>query len=115
MAAAIGPSDITDAGLLEVTKEDITLVSLIWNTFARDGTFNADLGEAMQLVARHRIAAGKQALEEAAKVFTDAIEQGYDPRNQNKGKCEHDKYYFEECIACYDEHLLKAIRKLIDE
>lgn len=35
------------------------------------------------------------------------IEAGYNAPPE--GKCPHDKYYFEECIACYDDALLTAL------
>lgn len=32
-----------------------------------------------------------------------AIARGY--TQKASGQCEHDKLYFEDCIACYDEYL----------
>lgn len=61
--------------------------------------------------ARHRQLGFDQARELAAKALDDAIDQGYSAPTDGT-ECEHGKFYFEECIACYDEHLRAAIRKL---
>lgn len=66
--------------------------------------------------ARHRQAAliegARLERERIAAIMTDAIESGYPTPPNKADKCEHDKYGWEECIACYDEHLFKAIRSL---
>lgn len=37
----------------------------------------------------------------------DAVEQGYpSPRGDARAQCEHGRFYFEDCIGCYDEFLM---------
>jgi len=54
-------------------------------------------------------------LEEAARLLEDAIATGYAAPLNKVDQCEHEKFGWEDCIACYDERLLHvaaAIRQL---
>jgi hypothetical protein len=47
-------------------------------------------------------------LEGRVKAVRDCIERGY-PTIGKTDKCQHDCFGFEDCVACYDEALLKAL------
>jgi capsule polysaccharide export protein KpsE/RkpR len=49
-----------------------------------------------------------EKLEERIAAVRQVIEQGYSGVGKTD-KCQHDKFGFEECIACYDEALLAAL------
>ncbi len=58
-----------------------------------------------------------EALEEAARVLEDAIGRGYSTPVNKIDKCQHDKFGWEDCIACYDDALtltVAAIRALAE-
>lgn len=41
-----------------------------------------------------------------------AIQRGYAQRSA--GRCEHGKFYFEDCIACYDEYLESELDAILN-
>lgn len=70
-----------------------------------------DLGVLVNAFAAHRLA----ALDEAAEAFRTAIAQGYPTPPKKTETCAHNKFGWDDCIACYDEHLEAAILALKDK
>ncbi len=56
-----------------------------------------------------------EALEEAAAMLEEAVGKGYASPANKADQCEHGKFGWEDCIACYDEKMMQvatAIRAL---
>jgi dihydrofolate reductase (trimethoprim resistance protein) len=53
-----------------------------------------------------------EALEEAAKLLEDVIGRGYSTPTNKTDKCPHDKFGWEDCIACYDDVLSKTVAEI---
>ncbi len=77
-----------------------------WQDRIRKG--ECDDGALVQAFAAHR----ETALDEAAAKFRDAIGRGYPEPENKRDKCPHDRFGWDDCIACYDEHLEAAILAL---
>jgi hypothetical protein len=54
-------------------------------------------------------------VEECAAKMRDAIGRGYSVPTNKVDKCEHGKFGWEDCIACYDVALVRAISALSKE
>lgn len=67
-----------------------------------------DLLEDMQKIAAHRRQAEEAMRAKAADLLRKAIEDGYPTPADKTAQCEHGQFGWEECIACYDEQLLKT-------
>ena len=52
------------------------------------------------------------AYERAAEKFQAAIEDGYDVPARKVDQCQHDKFGWEDCIACYDQHLMATVEEV---
>ncbi len=46
---------------------------------------------------------------DCADTFEAAISDGYDIPGSKVEKCEHDRFGWEDCIACYDIHLMASV------
>ena len=53
-----------------------------------------------------RIAIMEEVLGKVPGIFQDAIEHGYPWPREKVEQCEHGKFKWEDCIACYDEFLM---------
>jgi hypothetical protein len=56
-----------------------------------------------------RIKELEEALRQAGDIFQVAIEQGYP---QPEKTCEHGKFSWEDCVACYDEFLIEKVAEV---
>lgn len=68
--------------------------------------------EAMAVREEHRATAAEAALAEARRALDavrKVIEEGYTAELVDR-KCQHDRWSHEDCVACYDEALLAALR-----
>ncbi|KKW92705.1 hypothetical protein YP76_07165 [Sphingobium chungbukense] len=81
-----------------------------WGSLVRHGHMDAD--PLVQAFARMREAGRQAGLREAAAAMREAIARGY---NAPEVKCAHERYGWEDCIACYDDALESAITALIDQ
>jgi len=59
-----------------------------------------------------RISELESALSKAADLFQDAVEQGYPWPREKVEQCGHDKFKWEDCIACYDEFLMSKVEEV---
>lgn len=64
-----------------------------------------------EILARMKETGRQAGLREAAEAMREAIARGY---NAPEVKCEHGRYGWEDCIACYDDALENAITALIE-
>lgn len=117
------PSPATDAG--EVRERIAAIVDpgafsgegdYTWA--ARCGRRNKALTKAAAILALSPQAPSPRfadGIEAACVEFERAIADGYNNQIEKGAKCEHDKYFYEDCIACYDDFLaakIAAIRRL---
>jgi hypothetical protein len=79
----------------------------------RDG--GADGWNSVRLMRDHRHQAEEAMRTKAGDLLRKAIEDGYPTPPDKTTQCEHGQFGWEDCIACYDEQLLKteaAIRSI---
>jgi len=62
-----------------------------------------------------RVEGVREGVDYAAEKMCDAIASGYPTPTDKHDQCQHGQFGWEDCIACYDEALLAAIRALSKE
>lgn len=62
-----------------------------------------------QLAGRELVAKVRR---ECADVLEAAIDAGYDSLGDARAQCEHGRFGWEDCIACYDVSLMAVVSRL---
>lgn len=61
-----------------------------------------------EVIARARLQGWNECREAAAAMIERAVEGGYPTPAERADQCEHGKFGWEDCIACYDEVLIET-------
>lgn len=110
-------TDEIDQDVREATeafkRNALVIIRVLAHQDGEEAEYNSNYLDQMfvQAFARMKEAGRQAGLREAAAAMREAIARGY---NAPEVKCEHDRYGWEDCIACYDDALESAITALLE-